>query len=188
MARPLLTHNLVALLVGIATAALLLGLALVQQQPVETRQAAAPQALAASPAAVRALSSEVRALSRALQQQHDEAAAQLEQLRRLAPAANRSSAGSSAAATASSAAIGSAAASAAASAAREAAEAAALAACTEADVPILRLWRRPCPGGRAGFACDVQWDLQDRFLPEGSRWLFEWRGERRRSMKQRLMH
>ncbi|EOD28944.1 hypothetical protein EMIHUDRAFT_456868, partial [Emiliania huxleyi CCMP1516] len=98
MARPLLTHNLVALLVGIATAALLLGLALVQQQPVETRQAAAPQALAASPAA--------------------------------------------------------------------------------ADVPILRLWRRPCPGGRAGFACDVQWDLQDRFLPEGSRWLSEWRSVR----------
>jgi len=187
MARPLLTHNLVALLVGIATAALLLGLALVQQQPGETRQAAAPQALVASPAAVRALSSEVKALSRALQQQHDEAAAQLEQLRWLAAAANRSSAGSSAAATASSA-IGSAAASAAASAAREAAEAAALATCTEADVPILRLWRRPCPGGRAGFACDVQWDLQDRFLPEGSRWLFEWRGARRRSMKEQLMH
>ena len=46
--------------------------------------------------------------------------------------------------------------------------------CSEDDVPILRLLRRPCAGGTGGFGCDVRWDLQDSFLPRPRRWLRQW--------------
>ena len=38
--------------------------------------------------------------------------------------------------------------------------------CTEADVPILKLLRKPCPAGRHGYDCSERWDLLDSFLPD----------------------
>ena len=59
------------------------------------------------------------------------------------------------------------------------AEAKALSQCTEADVPILSLLRKPCPDGRHGYACDVRWGMDDLFLPEPKRWLEEWNASAR---------
>jgi hypothetical protein len=51
---------------------------------------------------------------------------------------------------------------------------AALDKCTEDDVPILRLLRRPCAPGYHGFACDVRWEMHDEFLPKPRRWVRQW--------------
>jgi hypothetical protein len=53
-----------------------------------------------------------------------------------------------------------------------------LEACTEDQVPILRMLRSDCHAGFGGFACDVRWDLQDSFLPRPRRWLRQWNGSR----------
>ena len=58
-------------------------------------------------------------------------------------------------------------------------ERAALAGCTAADVPILPLLRSPCPPGMHGYGCKVRWDLNDRFVPEGRRWLAEFNASQR---------
>eukprot|EP00966_Prymnesium_polylepis_P062084 1440416-Prymnesium_polylepis.1 len=54
-----------------------------------------------------------------------------------------------------------------------------LAQCTEADVPILKLLRAPCPPGRHGYDCSERWDLLDSFLPEPRRWLAEFNASAR---------
>ena len=58
-------------------------------------------------------------------------------------------------------------------------ERAALAACTPGDVPILGVMRSPCPPGMHGYGCKVRWDLGDRFVPEGGRWLSEFNASHR---------
>lgn len=55
----------------------------------------------------------------------------------------------------------------------------ALAACTPSDVPILGVMRSPCPPGMHGYGCKVRWDLGDRFVPEGGRWLSEFNASHR---------
>ena len=46
--------------------------------------------------------------------------------------------------------------------------------CSEADVPILRLMRAPCPDGHHGYDCKLRWDMQESFLPDPARWTQEW--------------
>ena len=58
-------------------------------------------------------------------------------------------------------------------------ERAALAACTPGDVPILGVMRSPCLPGMHGYGCKVRWDLGDRFVPEGGRWLSEFNASHR---------
>jgi hypothetical protein len=159
-------HTLAAVL-GVTTAILLVLLALVEQ-PVEQRQSVVlPHAGAASPAALASLTAELQLLKAALAQQQAGAAAQLAKLDQLrsvdAPAATAAAASAAPDLT---------------PARVEAAERAALAACTEADVPILRLLHNPCPGGYAGYDCKLRWDVQDSFLPAGRLWLREWRATR----------
>ena len=60
-----------------------------------------------------------------------------------------------------------------------AAEAKALSRCTEADVPILALLRKPCADGRHGYGCTERWGMADRYLPTPSRWLAEWNASAR---------
>lgn len=157
--------NSLAAVFGVTTAVLLVLLALVEQ-PVEQRQSVIlPHAAAASPTALASLAAELEQLKMALVKQQADAKAQLAKLDQLraaetsVPAAAATDAAPDLAAAA-------------------AAERAALAACTEADVPILRLVRTPCPGGYAGYDCKLRWDVQDSFLPSGRLWLREWRATR----------
>ena len=55
----------------------------------------------------------------------------------------------------------------------------ALAACTPTDVPILGVMRSPCPPGMHGYDCKVRWDVNDRFVPEGRRWMAEFNASHR---------
>ena len=55
-----------------------------------------------------------------------------------------------------------------------AAEQHALGRCTEADVPILKILRSPCPDGMHGYGCTDRWDLLEQFLPTPSLWLKDW--------------
>jgi hypothetical protein len=59
------------------------------------------------------------------------------------------------------------------------AESKALSMCSEADVPILRLLRSPCPDGMHGYACDERWGLDDKFLPSPAKWRAEWNASAR---------
>ena len=60
-----------------------------------------------------------------------------------------------------------------------AAETKALSRCTEAEVPILKLMRSPCPDGMHGYECTERWGLNDQFLPTPSRWREEWNASAR---------
>ena len=59
------------------------------------------------------------------------------------------------------------------------AERKALGLCSESDVPILALLRRPCPDGMHGYGCTERWGLSDRYLPDPHRWLTEWNASAR---------
>ena len=64
-------------------------------------------------------------------------------------------------------------------AALAAAESRALSRCTEADVPVLRLMREPCPSGMHGYDCEERWGLDDKYLPDKKKWLREWNASAR---------
>jgi len=163
--------NSLAAVFGVTTAVLLVMLALLQQ-PVEQQQIVVPAVPAPSvtPAVLEQLTAELKQLKTIIAKQQADATTQIAKLGQL-KAAHLTAVATSAAPPAGAAQP--------APASTEAAERAALATCTEADVPILRLLRKPCPGGYTGYDCKVRWDLQDSFLPSGRQWLAEWSESRR---------
>lgn len=60
-----------------------------------------------------------------------------------------------------------------------AAERRALDRCTEDDVPILKLLRKPCHDRQHSYGCREPWGLSDRFLPPRQQWVAEWNASAR---------